>query len=454
MNAFTYILIVLGCSPATRAAVLGPVKFFDTSNITEEVFSSLLLSGDVAVIKGASSFWPLTNWTCGDFRSNPGMKNFKVERVYGANDGTFVPLCETCESWEQDERRSLNDDKNGPQFAPLYWDVKADPASIDLIDSLTPAWPFLSTANQYWKRKAVEVWFSPPAAGAKYHIDGHIQATAVSQLVGRRRWRLQLIPDERSSPSVLPGHLDSNVFAWTPDIEIILDSGDLLVFPPGTVHDTLNIGDSCAVSVTHQLGVPLPVAFYRRHMGRILSLGDAREIWPAIADLASFGFLRPKTTTSVPYFEPHENLTAVAPGMEYNEADPAPFFRSIYRQFFDSAPKLPGHFGYRRIEEYIAFHDVDGDGVVTESEFVQTGVEWLGIEDGIMETIPAKFRPARYFYQKLEDLVNEGYWAALRVDDQRRRDAWIATQAKVDQTRITPIDTADNCTNNATRDEL
>lgn len=401
------------------------VKYFSSSEMTKELFDSLLLTGQPAVIRGASAFWPLANWSCEDFRKSPHMNGFEVERVYGENDGTFVPLCPACEAWETDKRPSLNDDLDGPLLAPLYWEVRKEQASIDVIDTLTPPWPFLAKANHHWKRNAVEMWFSPPDAGAKYHMDGHVQMTAVSQLTGTRRWRLQLIPEEKNV-GLIPNHLDSNSFDWEPEIVVTLNKGDLLVFPPGTVHDTLNIGQQCAVSVTHQLGVPYPVKFYRQNLRRLLRVADTRETWPIIADLASFGFLRPKLTLTEPFFETHSEFVAI-----YDEKNPAAFLFEVFTRFIDNDPKpFLGQFGNRKLREYIAYHDSDGDGVVSASEFIEGAMEWIIVERAIMEAIPDKFRPMRYFYSKVEHSMSDTYWKEL--DLWLSREDLNATQAEQD----------------------
>ena len=394
-------------------ASLGEIKYFEASEMTRAKFESLMMKGEVAVIRGASSFWPLSNWSCGQFRKSPHMKGFKVERVYGEGDGTFVPLCSTCEEWENDQRPSLNDDESGPSFAPVYWDVKGDKASIEVIDSLTPPWPFLSKANHFWKREAAELWFSPPNAGAKYHIDGHVQTTVVSQMVGTRRWRLALVPE--GDGSLFPNHLDSNEFEWTPELTITLETGDLLMFPPGTIHDTLNMGESCAVSVTHQIGIPYPSTFYRRNMRRLLGIADTRETWPVIADLASFGFLRPRVTISSPFFETDEKmLSHIVPS--YDESNPFDFFAGIHDWFITKG--LVGPFGSRRMSEYLGFHDVDEDGLISRSEFVESAMEWLLFETALINSIPSKFRPTRYFYQQMENVMSQSYWTEARVRDE------------------------------------
>ena len=397
------------------ASAFGPVKYFESSEMTKEIFDSLLLNGEVAVIRNASSFWPLASWTCDQFRTRQEMRGFRVERVYGANDGSFVPLCSACDEWEKDERPSFNDDPDGPTLAPIYWDVKGNEASLKVIDSLTPAWPFLSTPNHYWKKNAVELWFTPPKAGAKYHIDGHVQMTAVSQLVGTRRWRLAKIPNE-ATVGLIPNHLDVDSFKWTPDVSVTLETGDLLLFPPGTIHDTLNLDDSaCAVSVTHQLGVPYPAKFFRTHLRQFLRVGDTRETWPVISDLASFGFLRARLATEPPFFETHESIATLFPiNFQYNETNPVEFFSHVYQHFIDRPDGLVGHFGKRRINEYVAYHDKNGDGSIGHSEFIEGAIEWLYAEVGILTSLPEKFRPLRYFYSQIEGLVSPAYMDELR----------------------------------------
>ena len=418
-------LIKYGCVSGIllkSSVSLGPLRYFENDEMNVDLFESLFLNGSVAVIRGASLHWPLTNWSCEDFRKHPSMKEHKLERVYGENDGSFVTLCDTCDQWEHDKRASYNDDKTGPQFAPLFWDVKTDPSGKKAIHEQTPIWSFVSKANTMGKFHGVELWFSPPKAGAKYHIDGHLQMTVVNQMTGTRRWRLASIPDESDRPSLIPAHLDSNKYDWIPEHEFVLNTGDMLIFPPGSIHDTLNIGENCAVSVTHQLNVPLPARFYRRNLASLLSMGDTRESWPPIADLASFGFLRPRATMFPPYFESHPEIH-----LTYIESDPLNFFEKVFRHFF---PHTRGPFGSKQEREYIAFHDRNEDGVITEEEFLSTVMEWLYLEDRIMSHVLPKFRPARFFYSKMKNL-NEIYWSELSLIEGIHRAQYNKTGNKV-----------------------
>jgi hypothetical protein len=46
--------------------------------------------------------------------------------------------------------------------------------------------------------------------------------------------------------------------AWVPSYELVLKKGEGLIFPPGFVHETKNVGDVCAASVTYQFEYPAP----------------------------------------------------------------------------------------------------------------------------------------------------------------------------------------------------
>ncbi len=262
--------------------------------------------------------------------------------------------------------------------------------------------------NRWWKKNAVELWFSPPSAGAKSHIDGHVQATVVTQLVGTRRWRLASIPGNET-PTLLPNHLDSNQFPWTPEIVLTLHTGDVLIFPPGSVHDTLNMSPwSCAASITHQLAHPLPVKYFRKNLKNFLSLSDLRESWPIITDLASFGYLRPRLTVDPPFFLSNNQLG-------YNETVAEIFFGKIFDSYIVKSP-TKGPFSHRHLNEYIAYHDINEDGVVDKHEFVSLALSWLELELSIISSFPRKFRVMRYFYTQIEDQdVSGTYWEELNA---------------------------------------
>jgi hypothetical protein len=104
----------------------------------------------------------------------------------------------------------------------------------------------------------------------------------------------------------------------------------------------------------------------------------------------------------------------------YNESSPDAFLELVYSQFIEPE-KLPGQFGRRSWTEYLGFHDRDGDGSISLIEFMSTAIEWLTIELGVMEQLPEKFRPARYFYSHLESVATPDYWAELSLLQESRK---------------------------------
>jgi hypothetical protein len=390
---------------------------YSASDMTEALFDRILMDGRVAVIRGTSLSWRLSNLTCEDYRRQPELSDFRIERVYGDNDGSFVGLCaDDCPAWESDTRSSNNHDAAGPQYAPLYWEVRGNRTAMEFIDTLaSPGWSFLSATNRRLKKAMSELWFSPPQAGAKAHMDGHIQATVATQLVGSRRWRLGSIPKPAFS-RLLPSFLDSNVFQWEPEIVTYLSTGDSLVFPPGVVHDTLNEAvNSCAASITYQMATPLPAKYYRNNLGDILRVGDVRESWMVIVDLVSLGFLRAQVAAESPFFGVSQKAKVL--NLEYDEEDPKKFLEQILYLF--NAFKLPGPDGRRGLEEYIAFHDVDNDGIISFAELNNTFSEWFAIEQAVILSYPPALRLARYFHEQLAEEVGDEYWDRIIAFEQQ-----------------------------------
>ena len=109
-----------------------------------------------------------------------------------------------------------------------------------------------------------EVWIAKKGAGAQAHVDGHCESTITIQLAGTKRWRLSPMPAgqplrpsnvyEDGGPYRLAG-------GWNATIEVELRPGEALVFPPGTIHESVATSDECASSITHQFASPPPLRY-------------------------------------------------------------------------------------------------------------------------------------------------------------------------------------------------
>merc|ERR1711879_835535 len=69
-----------------------------------------------------------------------------------------------------------------------------------------------------------------------------------------------------------------------------LQPGEALFFPPGFVHETLNLDTavgSCSASVTFQFNAPKATRLYRRFLPRVRRTADIHEAWPLLEQWAS-----------------------------------------------------------------------------------------------------------------------------------------------------------------------
>merc|ERR1711879_684259 len=69
-----------------------------------------------------------------------------------------------------------------------------------------------------------------------------------------------------------------------------LQPGEALFFPPGFVHETLNLDTavgSCSASVTFQFNAPKATRLYRKFLPRVRRTADIHEAWPLLEQWAS-----------------------------------------------------------------------------------------------------------------------------------------------------------------------
>jgi ribosomal protein L16 Arg81 hydroxylase len=115
------------------------------------------------------------------------------------------------------------------------------------------------------------MWLSPMGAGAKAHADEHCEATMSIQLSGTKRWRIGQPPPATPATFHKQHSLADGVSllltsGWDPTHAVDLQPGDVLFLPPGWVHETTNIGRTCAASITYQWDSPAATG-YVRHCG-------------------------------------------------------------------------------------------------------------------------------------------------------------------------------------------
>mmetsp|Transcript_85988 Transcript_85988/g.240413 ORF Transcript_85988/g.240413 Transcript_85988/m.240413 type:complete len:332 (-) Transcript_85988:305-1300(-) len=251
------------------------------------------------------------NWTCDSIRADPVFQGADAQLSYSRDKQ--VKLSSSWETFiKPSGARKL--DVQAPLSGALYFGIKdiqfADtdtPSSwrmtmLEAIRNKTHLPKYMDERNLYRKNpngiseldslySSPELWLSPPSAGAQAHMDGHVSTTVSLQLTGQKQWRLSQIPPRRSvarRSEYGDGAVYRREGGWRPHYVLTLHAGDALFFPPGTIHETSNVGAECAVSITYQFSVPMPARYYRSFVTRFRRSGDLQESWALMQRWASF----------------------------------------------------------------------------------------------------------------------------------------------------------------------
>merc|ERR1719337_830132 len=59
--------------------------------------------------------------------------------------------------------------------------------------------------------------------------------------------------------------------------------------PSAFLHETTNIGDDCAVSLTFQFRDPIPARYFRHSLRHLRRTGDFNECWDVLGAVAGLG---------------------------------------------------------------------------------------------------------------------------------------------------------------------
>lgn len=262
---------------------------------------------------------------------------------------------------------------------------------------------FMHPSNLESMKSTPEFWFAGRGAGAKAHMDSHIQATMSLQLAGTKRWRLGLM-EPRRAPFLSTIYSDGDVYnrdePWRPQFNVTLRPGDALFFPPGFVHETLNVDEdpnACSASVTFQLDHPMAARMYRRFLPRVRRTADIHEAWPLITAWATL-YQRAESSKlklGMPYFQAkREALSGEGVGAQFNHLDRD-------RDGVLTLAELEAVFN-QEAANILAFHDTDENGRVERAEFVAVFGFWAATVHAVLRETPEKYRA----YQ-LEDMEQD-----------------------------------------------
>ncbi|XP_046577340.1 bifunctional lysine-specific demethylase and histidyl-hydroxylase NO66-like [Haliotis rubra] len=128
---------------------------------------------------------------------------------------------------------------SGRAYAPVVWDYYQNGCSVRLLNPQTYSrnvWKLLAILQEYFGCcVGANVYLTPPGTqGFAPHFDD-IEAF-ILQLEGKKHWRLY---SPRNKSEVLPRFSSANLKeedVGEPILDVLLEAGDMLYFPRGTIH--------------------------------------------------------------------------------------------------------------------------------------------------------------------------------------------------------------------------
>lgn len=160
-------------------------------------------------------------------------------------------------SYSDGQRETHNPE--GRAYAPVVWDFFNNGCSLRMLNPQTfhdSVWKLCATLQEFMGNFVGANMYLTPAGtqGFAPHYDD--VEVFILQLEGKKRWRLY---EPRSSQETLPRFSSKN-FAQEeigkPIMDVILEAGDLLYLPRGTIHQANCIEDIHSLHITvscHQL---------------------------------------------------------------------------------------------------------------------------------------------------------------------------------------------------------
>jgi len=360
------------------------------SDLTSEEFEDLALRGRPFVVENGNEGQPFVGWTCDRFRKEYPNGVVKMEYANNANN----PYWKITDPWDEKKHQIPNSDPNGPQYAPWYWGVKGsyDPEEARTIfrggsnplpkvqaSMRLPPWMPSSTENQQEIFGSPEFWFSAPGAGASMHMDSHCESTYAIQLYGKRRWRIGWIPRVPNGTVYKNGvYADGVIYGkgYQPPLEATVEKGQGFFMPSAFLHETNNIGNECAVSLTFQFRDPMPARYFRASLRHLRRSGDFNECWKLVGSVAALG---------------QKPRKGQGPGLASVDRDGD---GKLSRAEASTKILRAGH----------AFHDLDQDGFVSEAELKHGWTDWVEAEREARDKSAQKIRPQSYSYLHWDEL--------------------------------------------------
>lgn len=303
----------------------------------------------------------------------------------------------------------------GPKLAPLFWEAKTAEGGEHVAQffkdlEALPKFFHATDRNRETILNSPEFWFSKPGAGTLAHMDHRCEATVVVQLAGTKRFRLAWptqIPSNALAPEgtfrygaaykVVCETAGECHNKWNPSHVVDLGPGEMLLIPPAFMRESLNVGDTCASSLTFQLGSPHAAEYFRMFHPRLRRMRDFKQCFTPMRNLATFDSTLGDVETWMNRIglshsvEPEKNqhagrVNAHTKGVIKTAATEAWTLLSEKLDknedgYVDQSDVGDSH----DMKESIRFFDLNADTKVADEEFIEVISKWLFHEAMVRE---------------------------------------------------------------------
>ncbi|CAL1155121.1 unnamed protein product [Cladocopium goreaui] len=230
-------------------------------------------------------------------------------------------------------------------------------------------------------------------------MDSHVQATLSVQISGTKRWRLMPLR-QRQAPFLAMIYADGQPYenpeGWTPLFDITLQPGDGLFFPPGMVHETKNVGEACAASVTFQFNEP---TFFPR----VRFTADIGESWVIIRDWARLGMAGDEKGTGESYEKARQNKDLEKHFQKLDKDRSG----SVTSEELQGLPSPSSELqGLPSPSSALAWHDANRDKSISLEEFREGFAFWAAVTQLAVKSTPKEWRKFQFIgtVENLEDI--------------------------------------------------
>lgn len=393
-SGFSLLLIKIH-GKSNEDAVLKHYGSFDApafANVTYEELKPLLLRGRPFVVVDGAKGLPMSSWDC-DFVQKE-FPNSRIRHEGGKSDVNAIKMSSEWQKLVKPFPAASNFPEGAPRNRPFYWDIaKAfqderhrkwgkDPQKVvnKLVQSSGVPY-FLPKQETTSMGHSSEMWFHPKDAGAAAHMDPHCRTTISLCFSGTRKWRM-MVPPAKPHPS---GYFDGEVYGardrsrrneWQPTFSFEAPAGSAIIVYPGMIHETRTTSEECSSSISQTFSVPVAAAYYRAFWPRFAMIhedvGRCSHVVEGMVTLGSGKRVKPAKGD-----KGRESAQAFAAKID-KDGDKIISEAEIHAVNKVSDPEGSNH--PRLLEELVAFHDVDEDGIVTTKEIVDS---WLMYADAM-----------------------------------------------------------------------